>query len=152
MEPVKRLDKKDIEDVLALTPMQEGMFYHYLKEPAGGYYFEQLNLRISGPLDVNCFERAWNVVIETNEMLRTVFRWEKLKSPTQVVLKQHTLQLRNYDLTAGENRKAGKKLEEIKRNDRNKTFNLREVPFRVTLCKLEEDKFEVIISNHHIIY
>jgi len=28
-------DKKNIEDILPLTPMQEGMLFHYLKDRAG---------------------------------------------------------------------------------------------------------------------
>ncbi len=34
MSPAK-LIKKNIQDILALTPMQEGMLYHYLKEITG---------------------------------------------------------------------------------------------------------------------
>jgi len=146
------LEKGNIEDIIALTPIQEGMLFFYLKEPEKNYYFEQLSLRISGQIDMDCFEQAWNFVIETNEILRTVFRWEKLKNPTQVVLKDHTITLRYHDFfTKGIGEKRGR-IEEIKTKDRKEKFDLREVPFRVTLCKVEEDKYEMIISNHHILY
>ena len=86
---MKRLDNKNIEDILALTPMQEGMLFHYLKDPNSDYYFEQLSLEISGEIDVEIFQKAWNFVIGTNEMLWVVFRWEKLENPIQVILRGH---------------------------------------------------------------
>jgi len=149
---MKELNRKSIEDILALAPMQEGMLFHYLKEPEKHHYFEQLNLKISGKIDIDCFEQAWNFVIETNEVLRTVFRWEKLKSPTQLILKKHTLTLRYHDFSTVDIGEKTGRIEEIKVNDRKERFDLREVPFRVSLCRVEEDKYEMIISNHHILY
>lgn len=54
----------------------------------------------------------------------------------------------------GENDEAAwsKRLEAIKALDRGKKFDLEEVPFRVTLCKVEENRFVMIISNHHVLY
>ena len=72
---MKRLDKKDIEDVAALTPLQKGMLFHYLENPNSSRYFEQLSLEICGEIHIPGFELAWNTVVKTNEMLRTVFRW-----------------------------------------------------------------------------
>jgi hypothetical protein len=46
-----KFDKKNIEDILSLTSMQEGMLFHYLKEPKSDHYFEQLSLEISGEID-----------------------------------------------------------------------------------------------------
>ncbi|UCH96724.1 MAG: amino acid adenylation domain-containing protein, partial [Candidatus Aminicenantes bacterium] len=187
---MKKSDKKNIEDILALTPMQKGMLFHYLKDPGTSYYFEQISLEISGKIDVNIFEKAWNFVIETNEMLRTVFRWEKVENLIQIILKEHKLQPRYYDFSkrgvapptyycigSGKNHREKKFaektkfhkvlvkrgwhpqtiikkkwLEKIKIKDRKEKFNLLEVPFRVTLCKVEEDKYEMIITNHHILY
>ena len=85
MEKLKKLNKKDFEDIVFLTPMQEGMLYYYLKAPGSGQYFEQLNLEISGEIDVELFEKALNFVVETNEMLRTVFRWAKVEHPIQII-------------------------------------------------------------------
>jgi hypothetical protein len=96
---MKRLDKKSIEDILALTPMQEGMLFHYLKNLGSDHYFEQLSLEISGEIDTQRFETAWNFVINTNEMLRTVFRWEKVENPVQLILKDHNLQPEYYDFS-----------------------------------------------------
>lgn len=31
---------KDIEDIVALTPLQEGMLFYYLKDPENDHYFE----------------------------------------------------------------------------------------------------------------
>ncbi|HLP44870.1 MAG TPA: condensation domain-containing protein, partial [Candidatus Kapabacteria bacterium] len=99
MTKLKNQDKQNIADVLALTPLQEGLLFHYLKDPGSDYYFEQLRIRISGTLETVIFEQAWNTVVESNEMLRTIFRWEKLENPVQLVLKKHPVQWKYYDLS-----------------------------------------------------
>jgi len=149
---MKELDKRNIENILALTPMQEGMLFHYLKDPESDIYFEQLSLEISGKIDIKCFERAWNFVIQTNEMLRTVFRWEKVEKPVQIILKEHRLQLGYIEFSGKTSTENQKLMERLKSRDRNQKFNLHEVPFRITLCKIQEKKYIMIISNHHILY
>jgi hypothetical protein len=152
MKPLETIKKQDIEDILALTPMQEGMLFHYLRDPQSQYYFEQLNLGITGEIDIEFFKKAWNLVIETNDTLRTVFRWEEMEKPVQVILKEHKLQLEYYDFSTRDAGEKKKQLEKITVKDRKKNFDLRKVPFRVTLCKIEEDKYRVIMSNNHILY
>jgi hypothetical protein len=149
---MKKLEKKDIENIMALTPVQEGMLFHYLKNPGGDQYFEQLCLNISGQIDTGCFQQAWEVVIETNEMLRTLFRWEKLEKPMQIILKEHKCNLRLHDLTGKNSGRKKAALEEIKEKDKKDGFDLNSVPFRVLLCKIDESKYQMIISNHHILY
>jgi hypothetical protein len=94
---MEKLDKRNIEDVLSLTPMQEGMLFHYLKDPQSDHYYEQLSLEISGEIDAEIFKKAWNFVIESNEMLRTIFRWEKVENMVQIILKEHKLHPGYYD-------------------------------------------------------
>ncbi|HLP57836.1 MAG TPA: condensation domain-containing protein, partial [Candidatus Deferrimicrobium sp.] len=148
MENMEKLDPKNIENILALTPVQEGMLFHYLQDPQNGLYFEQLSLEISGEIDAALFEKAWNTVIESNEMLRTVYRWEKLEKPSQIILKEHKCKIIFHDLT----KQKKPALTEIKNNDRRTTFDLHQVPFRVILCQLAEKQYEMVISNHHILY
>ena len=150
-DKLTRIDMQDIDDVLGLSPMQEGMLFHYLKEPESDYYFEQLCLHISGEIDLQFFEQAWNMIIKANEMLRTVFRWEKLEKPLQAILKKHKIKLHYYDFS-NIHGSISQEIERLKRNDRIEKFDLHQVPFRVTLCKIEYCSYELIISNHHIIY
>jgi len=126
--------------------------FHYLKNPGSPHYFEQLCLELAGEIDVQHFQNAWNAVIETNEMLRTVFRWEKLEKPSQIILKEYKCKAIFYDLSDKDSSQRETALDEIKNKDRGDTFDLRQVPFRVILCKLAEKKYEMIISNHHILY
>ncbi|MGD2090935.1 MAG: amino acid adenylation domain-containing protein, partial [Candidatus Aminicenantes bacterium] len=147
------MKKKNIEDILALTPMQEGLLFHYLQDRQGESYFNQLNLEVSGEIDLEYFEKSWNLVIETNEILRTVFRWEKLEKPTQVVLEKHTIHLKYKDLAIiGDSEDKRKQWETIKQQDRNNPFDLQEVPFRVTLGKITQNQHHILISYHHILF
>lgn len=140
-------------DVLALTPVQAGIMYHYLLAPGDGSYCNQLCLEVSGELDLFYFEATWNRVVAQNEMLRTVFRWEKMENPSQIVLKECPVDITFYDLSmedAGEG--YATRLEEIKAKDRQEAFDLTRTPFRILLCKRTNTLFHLIISNHHILY
>lgn len=146
-----KIDKSNVENVMALTPVQEGMLFHYLKIPESQEYFEQLILNISGGIDFNVFEATWQFVVEANEMLRTLFRWEKLERPIQIVLKNKRPDITFHDASDVNTDLKEKMIEDIKRRDRDRMFDLREVPFRVTLCKIREANYMMIITNHHII-
>ncbi|MCP5046716.1 MAG: AMP-binding protein, partial [bacterium] len=152
MNSFKKAESKNIEDIIALTPMQEGMLVHYLKEPGSGHYFEQLSLTMRGPIDFKCFKQAWNTVVKTNAMLRTRFKWKKVKIPVQIILKNHSVPVVFHDLSTGDINDKCQSLKEIKDQDRIGGFDLNSVPFRITLCKIEEQQYEMIISNHHVLY
>jgi len=152
MKKTNKIEKSNVEDIIPLTPMQEGMLFHYLKDPQSEYYCEQLSLELSGEIDWHCFEKAWNFVIQTNEILRTVFRWEKVENPIQISLKSHKPEIKYLDKKSHDNGKLKKWFEEVKIKDRKNKFHLQDVPFRVTLCKIHEARYGIIISNHHILY
>jgi tyrocidine synthetase-3 len=143
----KSLNKKDVEEILPLTPLQEGMLFHYLSEPESGFYFEQLSLTIKGRIDFSIFKKAWELTAANNEALRTIFRWEKLEKPLQIVMKTIDIPVSFFDCTE----EGYLKMEQIRLDDRNKGIDISIEPFRVLLCKLEDCRYEMIVSNHHII-
>jgi hypothetical protein len=55
---MKKPDKRNIESILGLTPIQEEMLFHYLKDTGSEQYFEQLSLEISGEINVDLFEKS----------------------------------------------------------------------------------------------
>lgn len=60
---------------------------------------EQLQIKVTWKIDIVLFEKAWNIVAKTNEMLRTVFRRENLKNPIQVVLKSYDVKITLHDMS-----------------------------------------------------
>jgi len=150
---MKKFDEKKIAAIVALTPLQEGILFHYLKEPASLHYSEQLVLNLSGELQLDFFKKAWEYIVRSNEALRTCFRWEKLEKPVQIVLKERYPDLKFFDLSILKfYDEKYNHFEKIKREDRQKKFDLSDVPFRIVLCKFSNKDYRLIISNHHILY
>lgn len=50
----------EIEKVVNLTPLQEGMLVHALMEPESQAYYEQLRISIRGDLDWNALQKAFS--------------------------------------------------------------------------------------------
>jgi tyrocidine synthetase-3 len=146
------LKQTTLEDMLALTPLQEGMLYHYLKDHSSGCYTVQLTVEVSGRLDVKRAEKAWNRVVQSNEVLRTLFRWEKLNEPVQIVMKPLRFKPKYRDFSTFDREQKEFAVEDLKKRDKEESSDLRDVPFMVTLCKLETLRHIMIISSHHILY
>lgn len=152
MEKSKRIDKNNIEDIFALSPMQEEMLFHYLGDRESDRYFEQLCLNITGKIDKILFQQAWDYVAAKNGALRTVFRWEDLENPVQITLRESCPAAIYYDISEAAPGEKKKILEEIRIRDRKEKFDLENRPFRITLCKIAAAEYELIISNHHILF
>lgn len=147
------INKQNVEDIFDITPLQEGLLFHYLKgDSNNSQNFEQICLNMSGKADISLITQAWNEVTRNNEMLRTVFRWKKLSKPVQVTLRQHAANVLFSDLSAFPPAVQEEKFLAIKRADKAQLFDLEEVPFRVNVVKFSDNRFTLIISNHSIIY
>ncbi|KAA8785052.1 amino acid adenylation domain-containing protein [Paenibacillus amylolyticus] len=144
--------RDNVEDILPLTSIQKGMLFQQLMSPDTSEYFVQLHIKLEGSIFLETFINAWNLIIKNNEMLRTFFRWDKIEEPIQIILKEHQLNFITFDLSGENKENQDKRLKEIISDDKMKKFNLTEVPFRITLIKLTENNYSLLISNHHIIY
>ena len=76
---------REVEDVYPLSPTQQGMLFHTLRDPSSGVYVEQLTFR--GPVRprIAAFKDAWHKVLERHPILRSAFVWEGLETPLQTV-------------------------------------------------------------------
>lgn len=147
-----KLKKENVEDVLDLSPMQQGMLFHYLNSPDSEEYFEQLSLSLYGKINMDFIGEAWLHIVRKHEMLRTVFRWENLNHPIQIVLKEKSFDFQQYNLSMYEPDIKREKLEEIRAANLLNKFDIRFETFRVIVCKLDDMNHELIFSNHHIIF
>lgn len=85
------LDLEGVEDAYPLTAAQLGMLFHTLAEPGTGVYIGLFSATLPADIDLKAFKAAWDAVANRHQALRTVFVWEKLETPVQVVLEQANL-------------------------------------------------------------
>lgn len=145
-----KIDKNNVEDIYGLTSMQEGMLFHYSNDAFKNHYYEQFILTIEGKIQPEIFEEAWNHVVQSNDTLRTVFRWKKIEKPLQLILKTKLLTVKYEDLSELPFDKKNQESLRIKEKCRNE-IDLTSNPFNVALLQLDKQKYEMVISYHHII-
>src|SRR5215208_339652 len=99
------MNRKNVEDLYPLSPLQQGMLFHTLYSPGSGAYLEQMSMTLVGPVHAEPFRRAWQRVIDRHPVLRSGFVWEGVPQPLQVVFRQVELPFEYEDwreLPAGE--------------------------------------------------
>lgn len=141
-----------IEDVYPLSHMQSGMLFHYRYAPASEAYFEQVSCSVRGELDVALFERVWRHVLSRHAVLRSVFDWEELELPVQVVLRTVALPLQRHDFRYLDPEAQRAAVENLLTEDRKRRFDLAKPPLmRLMLIRLAEDAHRFVWSHHHIL-
>jgi hypothetical protein len=84
------VSEPNVEAIYPLSPVQAGILFHTLYEQESRVYFEQLCVRYRGPLDLVILRRAWQRMVDRHSILRTLFVWERQKTPLQVVRRNST--------------------------------------------------------------
>jgi surfactin family lipopeptide synthetase C len=146
------MDKKNIEAVYPLSPMQEGILFHSLYSTETNLYFGQSTFKLSGELNIAAFAEAWHQLILRHEVFRTAFVWEKQKQPIQIVLKQVRFPWAEEDWQAFSPSEQQNKLEDINEGDRQQGFTLSQAPLvRFKLIRLNKTSYYFIWSYHIIL-
>jgi len=144
--------KKDIESIHYLSPLQEGLLFHAVSDAGVDPYFTQTGFVIDGELELKPFEQAWRKVMERHPILRTGFVWEGVKQPMQVARSGVRVPLQLLDWRAHHSRQRDEALATFLREDRLKPFDLLRPPMmRLTLIRIEDNRWYFINSHHHIL-
>ena len=75
-----------IDDIAPLSPLQTGMLFESLRSP-GSAYFSHLNLHYAEAIDPDRMSAALCAVAQRHAALRSVFLWDGVSEPLQIVLK-----------------------------------------------------------------
>jgi amino acid adenylation domain-containing protein len=136
----------------ALSPIQQGMLFHYLRGEHAGVDIEQMVMELHEPLLVPAFERAWQYVTDRHTALRTGFRWEELAAPEQFVLENVRVPMDYFDWSALSPAEQIAKTDGFLRADRRRGFDLRNPPLvRLALFRLSDNRYRLIWSVHHLV-
>jgi len=144
--------KKNVKNIYALTPMQEGMLFQSAYNKESSAYFEQFKYRVSGVLDLRILEETWNEIIKRHDILRTVFVYKNTPQPLQIVLKSRQADFYFEDiryLSTEEQKAYSLKYME---KDRERSFDLsKDMLMRFAVFQFNEKSFEMLWSFHHIL-
>ncbi|MEV0634721.1 amino acid adenylation domain-containing protein [Streptomyces sp. NPDC050619] len=149
-----------LADVLPLTPLQEGLFFHALYEagpeqgqPAPDVYLVQLVVELEGTVDAGRLRAAGQALLERHPNLRAAFRQRRGGQPVQVVPRQVTLPWAEADLsTADGDRDLEQRWSRLLEEDRARGFAPATPPLlRFTLVRTAERRYRLVITHHHIL-
>ncbi|WP_081238911.1 non-ribosomal peptide synthetase, partial [Streptomyces viridosporus] len=142
-----------LEDVLPLSPMQEGMLYHaLLDEQELDVYGGQIAFDFEGALDVAALKTAAAALLRRHANLRAGFVHEGFDKPVQIIPREVELPWQEVDLTDVAAEDEPGRLEALMAADRAQHFDLTAPPLvRFTLIRLSGRRFRFVLANHHIL-
>lgn len=138
--------------VYPLTPLQEGLLFHYLFDSNSHAYFEQTVITVKGQLQVNLLQDSYNILLQRYDIFRTVFLHENLQRPRQVIKSFERVEVYFADISALSKYERESYLTRFLEQDHERGFDLQsDLPIRLGVVKTAGDCFEIIWSFHHII-
>ncbi|WP_289009762.1 amino acid adenylation domain-containing protein, partial [uncultured Thermomonospora sp.] len=146
------MNRSDLEDILPLSPLQQGFFFHALLDggsagQAGGdIYTAQLTLDLEGPLDAAVLRASAQTLLRRHPNLRAAFWHEGLSRPVQVIPRRVDLPWQEIDVASEE------EADRLAEQELRRPFDLTEPPLlRFTLARLPGGRHRLIFTNHHIL-
>src|SRR5437764_2498091 len=147
-----------LADVWPLTPMQEGLAFHALKDrspdTAGALdvYTVQFVLELAGRLQVQRLRLALQGLLGRHPNLRAAFVQVASGATVSVVAREVEAPLVEVDLSAMEEAEALAEAGRLAEADHARGLELSEAPLlRFTLIRLGPDRHRLVITNHHIL-
>lgn len=141
-----KVKKENVEDILGLSSVQSGILYEYLIANDVELYVAQISLHIGNDINVELLKSACCSVCQANEMLRCVYRWEGLKEPVQIVLKNYQIPFQYFGNIKDE------EMIRLKKEQAIKEIDIQTSPVIIQLFKCLNWGYDFVITWHHIVY
>ncbi|KQB41358.1 non-ribosomal peptide synthetase [Flavobacterium aquidurense] len=144
-------EDNNVEDIYTLSPLQQGMYYHWLLDKSSPAYFEQFAYTINTDgLDINSVKQAYDALISRYSILRTRFTNTIGGVPLQIVYKNIQSNFSYQEMS--ENDTIEQYIDKVKEQDKTKGFDFENPSqMRLTVVGLTAEKFVFIWSHHHIL-
>ncbi|HEY1939772.1 MAG TPA: amino acid adenylation domain-containing protein, partial [Candidatus Angelobacter sp.] len=143
----------EIEDVLPLSPVQEGMLFHAFYDAAGpDVYNVQIALRLEGQLNEKSLEGAAKALLSRHKNLCVAFKYKDLERAVQIAPKDVSVPWNSLDFSMLEPPERERNWVELVQRERLARFNPSVSPlFRFLLVRCSPEEFRLLITTHHIL-
>ncbi|WP_422769149.1 amino acid adenylation domain-containing protein [Plantactinospora sp. WMMC1484] len=161
--PLLRLDQAEVDalaatvpavgDVLPLTPLQEGLYFHAVAAGAerDPYRVQQV-IELRGPLDAAALRRAGQDVLDRHAPLRAGFPQLADGRVVQLVADRVELPWREVDLIGCAEPQRTAEFEALAEAERAAPFDLARPPLlRCVLVRREPERHSLLLTHHHIV-
>ncbi|HET7233718.1 MAG TPA: amino acid adenylation domain-containing protein, partial [Longimicrobium sp.] len=146
------MNRKNVEDLYPLSPLQAGMLFHTLYSPGTGAYLEQYGMNLQGSVNVDAFRAAWQRVVDRHPVLRTGFVWEGVPQPLQVVFRQVELPFSFEDWSGVDAAEQERRYQRELERERHAGLNLVKAPLmHVRLYRLGPAEWRFGLTTHHLL-
>ncbi|WP_338746654.1 non-ribosomal peptide synthase/polyketide synthase [Pseudomonas putida] len=137
-----------VEDIVPLSPMQQGMLFHALDSDTG-LYVNQLDVVIDG-LDAPRFIAAWDEVSARHDSLRGSFVWQGFADAMQVIQQRVSLPVEHLDWQG--RTFTVEAADAVAREQRERGFDLAQAPLqRLLLVQLGPRRYRLVWTYHHLL-
>ena len=143
----------DLVDVLPLTPLQEGLYFHaHAAGPDHDPYRVQQVIELRGHLDPAALRRAVRAVLDRHAPLRAAFPQLPDGRPVQAIAGRLDPPWREVDLTGYAEPARTAEFEAVAEAERSAPFDLARPPLlRCALVRHDRDRHTLLLTHHHIV-
>ncbi|KAG0197481.1 hypothetical protein BGX33_000569, partial [Mortierella sp. NVP41] len=143
-------DHSNIQDIYALSPLQDGILFHHLMAKTGDTYLVAIPMAFDTKEKMDRFLAAFQQVVDRHDILRTSFVWETLSSPAQVVWREAPLSITELQLNPDQGSVVQQLME--KYDPRSYRIDLTHAPLIRFITAQESDgRWIVVQLQHHLI-
>ncbi|MGP8298317.1 non-ribosomal peptide synthetase [Streptomyces inhibens] len=149
------MNNASLEDILPLTPLQDGLLFHALyDERQLDVYTVQFVLTLEGDVDAAALRAACSALLRRHANLRVGIMHEGLEQPVQVVPTEVALPWEEADLRDqdGDGHAVRAEADRLLAEHRERRFDVAKPPLlRFLLIWLPNGAYRFALTNHHIL-
>jgi amino acid adenylation domain-containing protein/non-ribosomal peptide synthase protein (TIGR01720 family) len=136
-----------LEDILPLSPLQEGLYFHtLLREGGPDFYTSQFVFDFTGPVDGARLRSASEGILQRHPHLRSAFRPRKTGEPVALVPRAVVLPWRELEVGSEA------ELTALLDTDRADAFDPAKAPMmRAMLIKRGDGNHRFVLTHHHLL-
>ncbi|MGH8570946.1 MAG: condensation domain-containing protein, partial [Gammaproteobacteria bacterium] len=147
------IERSDLEDVLPLSPLQEGLLFHVLLDERGpDVYVAQFVLDVEGNLDAAALHTASQALLDRYPNLRAAFRRTTEDRCVALIARHVRLPWQTVDLSSLDPVTGQAEAARLLADERACRFDLARPPLmRMVLVRLGDGRHRLAITIHHIL-